>query len=58
MGWQILAKKIKEFLKKTQADPKKLKEKLQKLKNPPTRVEMGWQNLAKKKAWITRTISW
>ena len=41
--------KLKENHKKLKHFPKKLKEKLKKLKNPPTRVEMGWRNLAKKK---------
>ena len=45
-----IPKKLKDFLKKLKLNPKKLKEKLEKLKNPPTRVEMGWQHLAKKKA--------
>ena len=46
-------KKLKENHKKLKHFPKKLKEKLKKLKNPPTRVEMGWQILAKKKPDIS-----
>ena len=47
--------KLKENHKKLKHFPKKLKEKLKKLKNPPTRVEMGWQNLAKKDCFPSNT---